>query len=119
MILSATGYAVKAFDNTNGTITVKADEKYVGSTITVLAVSSKYNLTASVDLAVANEAAAVKYAKTQADVAVNNTLVANIVDQDGKKVALNAAATGYDIQYIVLDKPENAKVAICCGQAFL
>ena len=112
VVLSATGYAVKYFDNETGKVTVKADEKYVGSKITVLAVSSKYNLTASVELAVANEAAGVKYANTKADVAVNNTLVANVVDQDGKKVALNADAANFDIQYIVLDKPENSKVAI-------
>ncbi len=110
--VSANGYAVKAFDNNTGKVTVKADEKYVGSVINVLAVSNKYNLTAAVELAVANEASGVKYANTKADVAVNNTLTANVVDQDGKKVALNGTAGKYDIQYIVLDKPENSKVAI-------
>ena len=112
IVLSANGYAIDAFTASTGTVTVKADEKYVGSKITVLAVSEKYNLTAAVELSVANEAAGVKYAKTEADVAVNNTLTANIVDMDGNKVALNANATSYDIQYIVLDKPVDSKVAI-------
>ena len=112
--LSANGYAVKNFNSSTAEVTVKADEKYVGSKITVLAVSTKYNLTDTVELTVANEAAGVKYANTKADVAVNNTLIANIVDVDGNKVALNAAADANNttIQYVVLDKPENAKVAV-------
>ncbi len=110
--LAANGYAIDGFNANNGTVTVKADEKYVGSKITVTAISSKYNLTASVDLVVANEAAAVKYASTEADVAVNNTLTANIVDVDGNKVALNSTINEFDISYVVLDKPADAKVAV-------
>ncbi len=112
--LSASGYAIKDFSSASGKLSVKPDEKYVGSAITVLAVSTKYNLTATANLVVAKEAAAVKYANTKADVAVNNTLVANIVDEDGNKVALNSAAATNNttIQYVVLEKPENAKVAI-------
>lgn len=112
--LSASGYAIKDFSSKTGKVSVKADEKYVGSAITVLAVSTKYNLTATANLVVAKEAAAVKYANTKADVAVNNTLVANIVDEDGNKVALNDAAktNNVTIQYVVLEKPENAKVAV-------
>ena len=72
----------------------------------------KYNLTTTVELTVANEASGIKYADTKADVAVNNTLTANIVDQDGNKVALNENITDANISYVVLDKPENAKVAV-------
>ena len=126
--LSANGYAIENFyaeavaaDEEAGTpaikagtVVAKANEKYVGSKITVLAVSTEYNLTAVAELAVANEAAAVKFATTNADVAVNNTFVANIVDADGNKVALNAAAAANNatIQYIVLDQPEDSKVAV-------
>jgi len=110
--LSANGYAIKGFNANNGTVTVKADEKYVGSNITVLAVAEKYNLVATAELTVANEAAAVKYANTNADVAVNNTLTANIVDMDGNKVALNTVAADQEITYVVLEKPANAKVAV-------
>ena len=95
-----------------GTVVVEDNEKYVGSTIKVVAVSEKYNLVDTVTLTVANEAAAVKYASTKADVAVNNTLVANIVDVDGNKVALNAADATAKVQYIVLNKPADSKVAI-------
>ncbi len=110
--LAANGYAVEYFDATKGNVRVKADEKYVGSKINVVAVSDKYNLTAVAELAVANEAASVKYASTDADVAVNNTLVANVVDADGNKVALRSVDKGLNISYIVLDKPADAKVAI-------
>jgi len=110
--LAANGYAIDGFDANNGTVYVKADEKYVGSKIAVTAIADKYNLVANVELSVANEAAAVKYANTNADVAVNNTLTANIVDVDGNKVALNSTIDAFDISYVVLDKPADAKVAV-------
>ncbi len=110
--LAASGYAVAGFDKETGKVTVKADEKYVGSKINVAAVSTKYNLTTTVELTVANEASAVKYANTDAEVAVNNVLTANIVDADGNKVALNGEIGEANITYIVLDKPEGAKVAV-------
>ena len=111
--LSANGYAVKGFEANSGKVTVKADEKYVGSNITVLAVSEKYNLVATAELVVANEASSVKYASNEAEVAVNNTLVANIVDADGNKVALNGSINNANISYVVVGTPsENAKVAV-------
>ena len=110
--LSANGYAVANFNAATGEVKAKANESYVGSKITVMAVCSEYSLVSAEELVVANEAAGVKYASTKADVAVNNTLVANIVDADGNKVALNSVATASEIQYIVLDKPANSKVAV-------
>ena len=95
-----------------GTVKAKADEKYVGQTITVTAVSTKYNLVATTSMVVANEASEVKYVDTKADVAVNNTLTANIVDVDGNKVALKGSIDNANISYVVLEKPENAKVAV-------
>ena len=118
VVLSANGYAVAGFKAATGEVTVKANESYVGSKITVLAVAKEYPLTATAVLTVANEAAAVKFVDTKADVAVNNTLVANIVDVDGNKVALNNKVdTAAEIQYIVLDKPADAKVAITTSDA--
>ena len=110
--LAANGYAVEKFTADTGLVKVEADEKYVGSKITVAAVSQKYNLTAAVELTVANKAAGVKYASTEADVAVNNTLTANIVDEDGNKVALKSGISNVNISYVVLDKPVDAKVAV-------
>ena len=110
--LAANGYAVDTFNTTNGLLTVEADEKYVGSKVTVIAVAEKYNLTTSVELLVASEAAGVKYASTEADVAVNNTLVANIVDENGNNVGLASGIAKANVSYVVLEKPEGAKVAI-------
>ena len=110
--LAANGYAVDTFTTTTGLLTVEADEKYVGAKVTVIAVAEKYNLTTAVDLLVANEAAGVKYASTEAEVAVNNTLVANIVDADGNKVGLANGIAKANVSYVVLEKPEGAKVAI-------
>ena len=110
--LAANGYAVDTFTTTTGLLTVEADEKYVGAKVTVIAVAEKYNLTTAVDLLVANEATGVKYASTEADVAVNNTLVANIVDADGNKVGLANGIAKANVSYVVLEKPEGAKVAI-------
>ena len=114
VVLSARGYAIADFAAGTGAVEVKSDESYVGSVITVLAVSERYGLTDTVELVVAKEAAGVKYVNTNADVAVNNTLVANIVDEDGNKVALNDSvkAQQVTVQYVVLEKPENAKVAV-------
>ena len=125
--LAANGYAVDTFGkglvwndtakkyevkDVKGAVKAKADEKYVGQTITVTAVSTKYNLAATTSMVVANEASEVKYVDTKADVAVNNTLTANIVDQDGNKVALHEEIAEANINYVVLEKPENAKVAV-------
>ena len=110
--LAANGYAVDTFTTTTGLLTVEADEKYVGAKVTVIAVAEKYNLTTAVDLLVANEATGVKYASTEADVAVNNTLVAIIVDADGNKVGLANGIAKANVSYVVLEKPEGAKVAI-------
>ena len=110
--LAANGYAVDTFTTTTGLLTVEAAEKYVGAKVTVIAVAEKYNLTTAVDLLVANEATGVKYASTEADVAVNNTLVANIVDADGNKVGLANGIAKANVSYVVLEKPEGAKVAI-------
>ena len=110
--LAANGYAVDTFTTTTGLLTVEADEKYVGAKVTVIAVAEKYNLTTAVDLLVANEATGVKYASTEADVAVNNTLVANIVDENGNNVGLASGIAKANVSYVVLEKPEGAKVAI-------
>ena len=107
--LAANGYAVDTFSATTGDLKVKADEKYIGSTVTVFAVCD--DLTATADIAVVEDAITLDFVNTTADVAVTNTLVANVVNADGKVVALNAADTP-KANVIVLDKPENALAAV-------
>ena len=106
--LAATGYAVANVVKT--TVTAKSDEKYVGEKITVSAVSEKYNLVASKEYTVVGEAVAVAFVDKTAEVNVNNKLAWNLTDEDGNRIAI-ANAEEITVQYVVLDKPEGAKVS--------
>ena len=106
---AATGYAVQSL--TGRTVTVKTDEKYVGAKINVTAVSEKYDLVATAELTVAEGASEVAFADKTAEVNVNNKILWNVVDSQGNKVALGNELTKADISYVVLDKPEGAKVS--------
>ena len=114
---AATGYAVASAkkltgDNAGkGMVTVKSDEKYVGSKINVTAVSEKYDLVGTAELTVAEGASDIAFASKTADVNVNNKLVWNVVDSQGVKVALGSGIDKTEIKYVVLDKPEGAKVS--------
>lgn len=108
--LAGTGYAISNFA-TNGQITVKNDEKYVGQTITVTAVDSRYNLTASTTLLVAEEAQGIAFDTTKAQVNVNNKIGFKVVDSNGNTVSLGTNATVDDVQFVIIEKPEDAKVS--------
>ena len=107
---AATGYAVQNLSDEK-TITVKTDEKYVGAKITVTAVSEKYDLIDTVELTVAEGASEIAFVDKTAEVNVNNRLVWNVVDASGNKVALGEKVKKLDVKYVVLDKPEGAKVS--------
>ena len=115
--LAASGYAIKSFYANGtagidkGTIFVKADEKYVGSEITVTAVSSRYNLVDKTTVKVTADAAELAFATKTGEVNVNNKIDVQIVDADGNKVA-PTNVKDYEIYYVVLDKPEDAKVSV-------
>ena len=111
--LAATGYAVEDFNSNTGLLTVKGDEKYVGAEITVTAVDERYNLIDSAVIKVANGASELAFASKTAEVNVNNKIRVNVVDEDGNVVALGNKQGGtatVDISYVILDKPENARV---------
>ena len=113
--LAATGYAIASFDTRNsdtmGVIKVKNDEKYIGQTITVTAVDSRYNLTATQTLTVADEAQNIKFDSTKAQVNVNNKIDFHIVDANGNTVALGNNATVKEVNFVITSKPEGAKVS--------
>ena len=112
--LAATGYAVANFDAKTGTLTAKTDEKYVGDTITITAVDQRYNLIATDEVKDANDAKELKFEKKSLDVNINNEIKVEVVDQDGTVVALgsdnNRQNATYEISYVILDKPEDARV---------
>lgn len=121
MDFAATGYAIATLGSADANdrdivkkakITVKTDEKYVGSTIDVTAVSERYNLVATATLTVADAAKDIAFATKTAEVNVNNKILWNVVDSQGNKVALSNEVADTDISYVVLDKPEGAKVSV-------
>ena len=109
--LAASGYAIDSFDGKTGAIKVKSDEKYVGASIKVTAVSERYNLVASTEITVANEASALAFATKTLSVNTNNKVDVQIVDADGNKVA-PTNVTNSELSYVVLDKPADAKVSV-------
>ena len=109
--LAATGYAISNFNSTTGEIKLKNDEKYVGQTITVNAVDSRYNLVATASLLVADEAQSINFATATAVVNANNKIDFQIVDSQGNKVALGNGVTSTNVSFVVLAQPEGAKVS--------
>ena len=117
--LAATGYAVAEFYTEKddkipaGRVYAKDDDKYVGQTITVIAVDDRYNLTAKAELVVSDEASELAFDTKTLAVNANNKVGVSVVDSNGNTVALNrgdnAKAT---ISYVVLDKPTDAKVSV-------
>ncbi len=123
--LTATGYAIAAFDAEDeaGMLVVKTDEKYVGSTITVTAVSERYNLVAVEEIKVAGEAKEIKFEEGSLAVNAYNKVKWNVVDENGNPVKLTDYGFGLlpaqdrdyndvTIRYVVLDKPADAKVSV-------
>ena len=97
-------------------ITVKSDEKYVGATIKVTAVSERYNLVASTEITVADEASELAFATKTLSVNTNNKVDVQIVDASGNKVAPTNVESA-DISYVVLDKPTDAKVSVATSSS--
>ena len=114
--LAATGYAISNYDSTTGSLTAKSDEKYVGNEITITAVDERYNLVATDVVTVADDAKELKFADKTAEVKVNNKIRVNVVDSQGKVVTLGGDAEAQNasvaISYVILDKPENARVFV-------
>ncbi len=114
--LAASGYAISTFytakttSNEKGDIVVKSDEKYIGSEITVSAVSERYNLVATAKIKVTADAAELAFASKTGEVNVNNKIDVQIVDAEGNKVA-PTNVTNAEISYVILDKPEGALVS--------
>ncbi len=123
--VAATGYAIKNFNNTYNaankgqfaSVAVKSDEKYLGSDITVTAVDERYNLVATATLKVVDEAAELSFSTKTAEVDVNNAITVMLVDGEGNRVALGGQYTVDTINYVILDKPEGAKVTATTASA--
>lgn len=107
--LAATGYAIYSFDGEK--VALKTDEKYAGQSITLTAVSERYDLVATKEIKIAAEATDIAFTDKNLAVNVNNKVVWNVVDAEGNVVRLNDVED-FKIRYVVLDKPEDAKVSV-------
>jgi len=109
--LGYNGYAVEKFDTDDGSFTVKDDEKYLGSKITVTAVAEREGLSAKAELTVAQDGRGIKFLDNKGAVNVNNKVAFQLVDGDGKSVALGGG--GYDTSAVTIQSvsDDTAKVS--------
>lgn len=109
--LGYNGYAVDTFDTDDGSFTVKDDEKYLGSKITVTAVAEREGLSAKAELTVAQDGRSIKFLDNKGAVGANNKVIFQLVDGDGKTVALGGG--GYDTSAVTIQSvsDDTAKVS--------
>lgn len=87
--LGYSGYAVQSFEYADGSFTVKNDEKYLGSKITVTAVADRQNLVSVAEITVAQDGRGLKFATNSGVINSNNQVDFQIVDGAGKSVGIN------------------------------
>ncbi|MDU2293752.1 MAG: copper amine oxidase N-terminal domain-containing protein [Peptococcus niger] len=117
--LGYNGYAVETandgdrtpFNTDDGSFWVKDDEKYLGSKITVTAVAEREGLSAKAELTVAQDGRNIKFLDNKGAVGANNKVIFQLVDGDGKTVALGGG--GYDTSAVTIQSvsDDTAKVS--------
>ena len=75
------------------------------------AVSERYNLVATKEIKITGEGTAIEFVNETLAVNVNNKVAWTIVDEEGNKVKVDTA-DWVSTKYVVLDKPEGAKVTV-------
>jgi len=106
---TASGAAIK--DVTGTKITVKDDEKYVGSEIVITVVDEENNLVATKTLTVAAEAKELVFDTTAIPVDQTRTVTVKLVDEDGNSVSLSDVTTT-DAYVVVMDRPVDSDVLV-------
>ena len=91
--LGYNGYAVKKFEYNDGSFSVKDDEKYIGTKITVTAVAERQNLVSIAEINVAQDGRGLKFATNSGVINANNQVDFTVVDGAGKSVAIVPAVT--------------------------
>ena len=104
---AANGKAVKAVA-ANGDITTVDDDELVGTTISVIAINDKLELTANATIEVVEKASTLAYKTTEADIAVNNKLIVNTVDENGKVINAGLDKATDEVSVYVIGAPANA-----------
>ena len=98
-----------SFNASTLAVTATSNKDYIGSVITVYAVYGDY--TASADLKVVAGVDSFAFTKTTAEIGVNSTLTATVVDYAGNKITLPGAVVAGYPKVVILEKPENAVVS--------
>ena len=104
---AANGKAVKAVA-ANGDITTVDDDEVIGTTISVIAINDKLELTATATIEVVDKASTLAYKTTEADIAVNNKLIVNTVDENGKVINAGLDKDTDEVSVYVISAPANA-----------
>lgn len=117
--LGYNGYAVYngklkgkvSFNKDDGSFWVKEDEKYLGSKIVVTAVAEREGLVAKTELTVAQDGRSIKFLDNKGVVGANNKVAFQLVDGNGKTVALGGG--GYDTSAVTIQSvsDDTAKVS--------
>ena len=91
--LGYNGYAVKKFEFADGSFSVKDDEKYLGTKITVTAVAERQNLVSIAEINVAQDGRGLKFATNSGVINTNNQVDFTVIDGAGKSVSIVPATT--------------------------
>jgi len=108
--LSVSGKAVASFNTGDGTLVVREDDRYIGETITVVAVYDE-TLIAKADIKVVDEAVTLQYAEGDVQAGTNNTLYFYVKNANGETITLNDDDGVTAASVIVSEKPADAYVA--------
>ena len=107
--MSVSGKGIASFDETNGTLVIENNDKLIGSKVTVVAVYDE-TIVATSEITIVEDAVALQYVNGTVEAGKNNTIVFNVVNENGEKIELNkVGATATSV--IVAEKPEGAYVA--------
>lgn len=91
-------------------IQVKGDDKYLGSKITVTAVSSAHGLVGTTDLIVGQEGSSLKFEETSGPAGSDNKVNFQVVDKDGNSVA--PGSNSEVIAYVVSSTNKDAHITV-------
>ena len=111
---SYSGIGVARFNSSNGVITFRDKDDYVGNKITVSVVVNN-KVSASTTLTIGNEAAYLKFNETNGAVGEEVTVTGYSVDVDGNLSAIGTNNSKYDVKVqsaIITSKPEGANATI-------
>lgn len=111
---SYSGIGVASFNSSNGVITFRDKDDYVGNKITVSVVVNN-KVSASTTLTIGNEAAYLKFNETNGAVGEEVTVTGYSVDVDGNLSAIGTNNSKYDVKVqsaIITSKPEGANATI-------